>query len=139
MGRVLSMHLHSRQERMSSGTKDVDSVDSKIVGAALDALAQLGWADGLIAEKQGVDASQWSKQKTGAANHHMSVQRLEKLGPEFLRAFAVALCRRAGLRVAEPDLRRQALSRAIRALGDAVEAMEQEHPQLDLFPRERVG
>lgn len=139
MGRVLSMHLHSRTEAVSTGTKGMDSVESALVGAALEALAVLGWPDGVVATKQGLDPSQWSKQKTGASNHHMSLQRLEKLGPDFKRAFAVALCRRAGLRVAEADVRRQALSRAIRALGDAVEAMEQDQPQLDLFPRERVG
>lgn len=137
MGRVLSMHLHSRREAVSTGTKGMDSLDGAIVGAALEALVQLGWSESAIAEKQGVDPSQWSKQKSGTANHHMSLQRLEKLGPEFKRAFAVALCRRAGLRVADPDIRRQALSKAIRALGDAVEALESDSPQLDLF-RERA-
>lgn len=140
MGRLLSMHLHSRTERMSIGTKDVDTVDGgAIVAAALDAIAQFGWSETAIAEKLGVDKSQWSKQKTGASHHHMSLQRLDKLGPEFKRAFAVALCRSAGLRVAEQDVRRQALSRAIRALGDAVELLEQDQPQLTLFPQERVG
>lgn len=140
MGRVLSMHLHSVGDVVSTRTNSVDSAavsDGVIVAAALEALAQLGWSDAAIAQKQELDPSQWSKQKTGRANHHMSVQRLEKLGPEFLRAFAMALCRRASLRVADADMRRQALSKAIRALGDAVEALDGDQ-QLPLFS-ERVG
>lgn len=137
MARILSMHLHSRREGVSTRTQSVDTLDGVLVGAVLDALAQLGWKDGYIAASQGVDPSQWSKQKAGHANHHMSVQRLEKLPPEFLRALAMALNRRAGLRVADPDLRRQALSKAIRAIGDAVEALDDD-PQLPLFS-ERVG
>lgn len=137
MARLLSMHGKCVGEAASNRTKPVSPLDGVIVGAVLEALLQIGLTEEqAIAQLLGVDRSQWSKQKTGQGGHHMSVQRLERLSPDFLTAFTKALARRANLRLLEPDARRQALAKAIRAMGEAVEALDDS--QLPLFS-ERVG
>lgn len=104
------------------------------------ALARLALSDKELADALHLNPSQFYRQREGQDGHYLHVQRFDLL-PEgyhglFLDALLDELAQLRGRVVVTPMGQHLAMARALRAMGDAVEALSTGQPQAAL-PFER--